>query len=141
VKPHVDPDRSIGYSLKRLQQAVRTHMDAGLARHGLTAPRYAVLALLAAEPGMSNAELARRSFVTAPTMIRIMTSWRTKGSSRALVGARAHRRTRPDREGHGCLREAETVVEQIEQRFRQVAPVRSTPRWRVRDAADAFTAP
>lgn len=71
---HADPDRTLGFALKRLQQTLRWRMDAGLAEYGLTSPQYAVLALLADHPGISNAELARRSFVTPPTMIRISTA-------------------------------------------------------------------
>src|SRR3569833_1811995 len=69
---HVNPDESVGFALTRLQQALRTRMDATLAAHGLTTPQYAVLALLAERPGISNAELARLSFVAAPTMLRIL---------------------------------------------------------------------
>lgn len=69
---HVNPDGSMGFALKRLQQTLRLHMDAALAEYGLTTPQYAVLALLAEHPGMSNAELARRNFVAAPTMLRIL---------------------------------------------------------------------
>ncbi|QIS12167.1 MarR family winged helix-turn-helix transcriptional regulator [Nocardia arthritidis] len=69
---HVDPDQSIGFALKRLQQTLRSRMDTALAEYGLTAPQYAVLAMLAEYPGMSNAELARRNFVAAPTMLRIL---------------------------------------------------------------------
>lgn len=69
---HVHPDESIGFALKRLQQILRTRMDAALSTYALTTPQYAVLALLAGDPGMSNAELARRSFVAAPTMLRIL---------------------------------------------------------------------
>ncbi len=47
-------------------------MDAALAEHGLTAPLYAVLAMLGEHPGLSNAELARRSFVAPPTMLRML---------------------------------------------------------------------
>jgi DNA-binding MarR family transcriptional regulator len=74
VTPHFDPDRSVGFALKRLQQALRSRMDAALAEHGLSAPQYAVLALLDEHPGISNAELARRSFVAAPTMLRLLGS-------------------------------------------------------------------
>ncbi|HWC78773.1 MAG TPA: MarR family transcriptional regulator [Pseudonocardiaceae bacterium] len=69
---HVNPDVSLGFALKRLQQGLRSRMDSALAEHGLTTPQYAVLALLAEHPGISNAELARRSFVAAPTMLRIL---------------------------------------------------------------------
>ncbi|MEV4320170.1 MarR family transcriptional regulator [Actinocrispum sp. NPDC049592] len=79
MSSHVDPGHTVGFALKRLQQALRARMDGALASFGLTAPQYAVLALLAEEPGISNAELARRSFVTAPTMIRIVTALEEAG--------------------------------------------------------------
>jgi DNA-binding MarR family transcriptional regulator len=72
MSSHVSPDQSMGFALKRLQQALRSRMDGALAEYGLTSPQYAVLALLAEHPGISNAELARRSFVAAPTMLRIL---------------------------------------------------------------------
>ena len=69
----MDSELDLGFAVKRLQLALRARMDEGLARHGLTAPQYAVLALLRHEPGRSNAELARASFVAPPTMIQIVT--------------------------------------------------------------------
>lgn len=62
----------VGFLIKRVQQAFRAQMDAALISNGLTTSQYAVLAHLRKSPGLSNAELARRSFVTAPTMIRIV---------------------------------------------------------------------
>jgi DNA-binding MarR family transcriptional regulator len=47
-------------------------MDQALEKKGLTTPQYAVLSALEQESGISNAELARRSFVTPQTMIRIV---------------------------------------------------------------------
>jgi DNA-binding MarR family transcriptional regulator len=72
MSSHVSPDLSMGFALKRLQQSLRSRMDGALAEYGLTSPQYAVLALVAEQPGISNAELARRSFVAAPTMLRIL---------------------------------------------------------------------
>lgn len=63
-----DPHETLGYALKRAQQAMRLHMDRQLKKIGLNAPQYAVLASLEAEPGASNAMLARRAFVTPQTM-------------------------------------------------------------------------
>ncbi len=63
-----DIDQRIGYSVKRLQQALRTAADEVLRPIGLTMPQYAALSALAAEPGLSNSELARRCFVTRQTM-------------------------------------------------------------------------
>jgi DNA-binding MarR family transcriptional regulator len=67
-----DPFATIGFALKMAQQALRTHMDAALQRIGLTTPQYAVLNFLKIEPGASNAELARRAFVTPQTMQAIL---------------------------------------------------------------------
>jgi DNA-binding MarR family transcriptional regulator len=72
MSPHVSPEQSMGFAVKRLQQTMRSRMDAARAEHGLTSPQYAVLALLAEYPGSSNAELARRSHVAAPTMLRLV---------------------------------------------------------------------
>ncbi len=72
-------DRRVGYLLKRAQQALRSRIDEALSDLGLTAPQYAVLANLGEQPGMSNAELARRSFVTPQTMIRIVTGLEDRG--------------------------------------------------------------
>lgn len=79
MRSHVDPRQTLGFALKRLQQALRSQMDGALAAFELTSPQYAVLALLAEQPGISNAELARRSFVAAPTMIRIITTLEEAG--------------------------------------------------------------
>lgn len=62
----------MGFAVKRLQQTLRSRMDAALAPCGLTTPQYLVLALLADNPGISNSELADRSAVAAPTMLRIL---------------------------------------------------------------------
>jgi DNA-binding MarR family transcriptional regulator len=72
VHSHIDPDNSLGFALKVLHQNLRARMDAALAAYGLTTPQYLALALLAEHPGISNSELARRSAVTAPTMLRIL---------------------------------------------------------------------
>lgn len=47
-------------------------MDAALREHGLSTPQYLVLALLDEHPGATNADLARWSFVAAPTMLRMV---------------------------------------------------------------------
>lgn len=65
-------DERVGYLLKRVQAALRGGMDHALEAKGLTTPQYAVLSALEQEPEISSAELARRSFVTPQTMIRIV---------------------------------------------------------------------
>jgi len=66
------PPDPFGYVLKRTQLALRGAMDGALATLDLTTPQYAALSELAKEQGLSNAELARRCFVTPQTMHRIL---------------------------------------------------------------------
>ena len=65
-------ESGVGYELKRVQHALRLSMDRALRVEGLTTPQYATLSVLAAEPGLSGADLARRSFVTPQTMNQIV---------------------------------------------------------------------
>lgn len=67
-----DIKEQLGFLIKRVQQAFRAKMEATLAVHDLTTSQYAALVHLRETPNLSNAELARRSFVTPPTMIRIV---------------------------------------------------------------------
>ncbi|MCA9691846.1 MAG: MarR family transcriptional regulator [Myxococcales bacterium] len=71
--------KKIGYQLKRLQSLLRARMDAALDERGLTTPQYAALSAIEAAPGLSNAALARRSFVTPQTMIRILDKLLARG--------------------------------------------------------------
>jgi DNA-binding MarR family transcriptional regulator len=67
-----DPPRAIGtrtlpratYLIKELERAVRARIDAIVQPFRLTAVQYTALSVLSRHPGMSSAELARRSFVS-----------------------------------------------------------------------------
>ena len=84
-------DRRAGYLVKRVQVALRSAMDRALLSEDLTTPQYGVLSALQKAPGLSNAELARRSFVTPQTMIRIVASLEDKGLvTRGAPVARPH---------------------------------------------------
>ena len=61
-------------------------MDAELRELNVTTPQYAALSVLAEQPGISNAALARRSFVTPQTMNQVMLRLEAAG----LVNRRAH---------------------------------------------------
>jgi DNA-binding MarR family transcriptional regulator len=76
----------VGYQLKRVQQALRNRMDEVLRDLGLTTPQYAALSVLADGSGLSGAELARRSFVTAQTMNGILANLEAAG----LIERRPH---------------------------------------------------
>ena len=85
----------IGYELKQAQQALSRLMEQALAELDLTLPEYAALRALEDLPGLSSAELARRSFVTAQTMNDVVLSLERSG----LVA-------RPPRPQHGRIRQA-----------------------------------
>ena len=65
--------KRLGYALKRAQHALRIAMDESLRPLSLTTPQYSVLSALEAEPGLSNARLARSAFVTPQTMHGLLT--------------------------------------------------------------------
>lgn len=59
------PERPrVTYLVKRLELAIRSEMDAIVGAFGVTALQYTALSVLARHPGMSGAQLARRSFVS-----------------------------------------------------------------------------
>lgn len=82
------------YLVKRLESAVRQSLDAVLQAHGLTTPQYAALSILGRHPGLSSAQLARRSFVT-PQSMQVMVAMFVRTG---LVGRR------PDPENQRILR-------------------------------------
>lgn len=75
----VVPDYRLASLLKRAQHSMRTRIDDALRPLKLTAPQFAVLNAVDVDPGLSNAELARLAFVTAPTMQGILTNLERDG--------------------------------------------------------------
>jgi DNA-binding MarR family transcriptional regulator len=62
----------IGYLLRQASHAFGSAMDAALRPHGLNAPQYAVLSVLAREPGLSGADLARACNTTPQAMTGVL---------------------------------------------------------------------
>ena len=58
----------VGYLIKRAQMVLHDAMADALGSHDLTVPQFAVITGLDEEPGLSNADLARRAFVTPQSM-------------------------------------------------------------------------
>ena len=69
----------VGYQMKRAQHALRVEMDKALREVGMTTAQYAALSALEATPGLSGAELARRSFVAPQTMNAILANLEAAG--------------------------------------------------------------
>jgi DNA-binding MarR family transcriptional regulator len=61
-----------GYLVKRAQSIINLSLEEIVSKHGLRIPHYVVLALLAETPGLPNAELARKAFVTPQSMNEVL---------------------------------------------------------------------
>ena len=55
----------LSYLVKWVERGLRVRMDAALEPHGLTTPEYTALSVLHRRGGLSSAQLARRTLVTA----------------------------------------------------------------------------
>ena len=62
----------VGYLIKRAQMVLHDAMADALGSHDLTVTQFAVLVALDEEPGLSNADLARRAFVTPQSMYAVL---------------------------------------------------------------------
>lgn len=71
----------ISVSIKNLEHELTYKMDLALKPLALTSAQYSALSMLEAEGPLNNAELARRCYVKAQTMIRITKTL----SSRSLI--------------------------------------------------------
>ena len=64
----------ISYVVARLHRAIRRGIQERLAPHGLSVSQYTALSVLRNRPGLSNAQLARRTFVTPQAMNEVVAS-------------------------------------------------------------------
>jgi DNA-binding MarR family transcriptional regulator len=109
----------IGYQLKRVHQAFCQVVDDALRQVGLTTAQYAVLGFLEDAGELSNAELARRCYVTPQTMTQIVASLAARG----IVQRSAHPThgrilpTRLTRQGRRLVAQAHQRVGVVEARM------------------------
>jgi len=107
-----------GYLLKQAQHLLRLSMDKALSEVGLSTPQYAALNQLCDDTPMSNAELARRCFVTAQTMHAVVeTLEQRKLIARVERGRGRRQRLRLTAKGARSLAAAEELVIEVEQRM------------------------
>lgn len=62
----------VGYLVKWVERGLRVRMDAALEPHHLTTPEYTALSVLKRRDGLSSAQLARRTLVTAQAMNQVV---------------------------------------------------------------------
>jgi DNA-binding MarR family transcriptional regulator len=64
----------VSYVVARLDRALRREIDEAVRPHGLTLARYTALSVIARRDGLSNAQLARRSYITPQSMSQVITA-------------------------------------------------------------------
>lgn len=111
--------KRLGYALKRAQHALRVSMDEALRPLTLTTPQYAVLSAVEAEPGLSNARLARAAFVTPQSMQGILANLERGGLLERRPDPHHGRvlRTELTTAGRGALSRAHRAVHVVEERM------------------------
>ncbi|MFI1993583.1 MarR family winged helix-turn-helix transcriptional regulator [Actinoplanes sp. NPDC020271] len=70
---------SLLYLVKQLELAVRARLDEVVRGHGITALQYTSLTVLERHDGLSAAQLARDSFVTAQSMADMVRALENRG--------------------------------------------------------------
>jgi len=70
---------SLLYMVKQVELVVRSHLDELLKPTGITALQYTSLTVLERHDGLSAAQLARDSFVTAQSVADVIRSLETRG--------------------------------------------------------------
>jgi DNA-binding MarR family transcriptional regulator len=66
------PYPRISYVIGRLDRALRRRLEQAVRQHGVTVSGYMVLSILADRAGQSNAQLARRSFMSPQAMNEVL---------------------------------------------------------------------
>ena len=109
-------DISLGYRLKQTQHILRLRMDDALRYLNLTTPQYAVLSQLELRGGISNAELARVSFITPQTMHAIVSHLERRNLLRRTSDLQHGRilRTELTTEGLELVQEAHKIIKKVE---------------------------
>lgn len=109
----------VGYLIKRAQSVLHDAMVEALGPYGLTVTQFAVLTALEEEPGLSNADLARRAFVTPQSMHAVLQDL----EGRRLLVRRTHPqhrrvlRSELTEGGRKTFEDAAVVVDAVEERM------------------------
>jgi DNA-binding MarR family transcriptional regulator len=81
---HPEPDRQqpeprVSYIVARLERAIRTEINERVKPHGLTTLQYTTLSILERGGELSNAQLARRAYMTPQSMSEVLEALEQKG--------------------------------------------------------------
>ena len=104
------------YVVGRLDRAVRQELDHRLRPFGLSWPQYTALSVLRRTTGLSNAQLARRTYVTPQSMIEVTSALEREGYLERAPSP-AHARVLESRlteKGHRELAACDAAVDAME---------------------------
>jgi len=135
-----DLEESVGYALKQAAVALRAGMDAVLRPLGLSTSQYSCLEVLAQQPGLSNAELARATFVTRQAMDGVLRGLVERGLvTRSATAPRGRALpTELTASGREHLHSASAAVRAVERRM--LAPLDEARRRALREDLAVCTA-
>jgi DNA-binding MarR family transcriptional regulator len=115
----------LSYLVARLDRMIRSRLSAVLAPFDVSVAQYTVLSILERRADLSNAQLARRSYITAQALHQMMNGLQARGLVERAPSPR-HGRIQPIRlttEGATLLRRCDEAVEVAEQQlFGTLAP-------------------
>ena len=107
----------ISYVIARLERAVRQGINELVKPYGMTTLQYTTLSVLGRRGELSNAQLARRAYMTPQSMSEVIEALEQKGLIERSPSPN-HRRVYPaalTTKGRKVLRECDAVVDAFEQ--------------------------
>ena len=104
------------YLVKQLELAIRAGMDTITGEFGVTALQYTALSVLARHPGLSAAQMARRSFVSAQAGNEMVGILKRKGliTRTPDAGNRHIKRISLTPAGYSVLSQCDESIDQLE---------------------------
>ena len=120
----------LSYVIARLDRAVRRGIEDAITPHGLSVPQFTVLSVLARLSGLSNAQLARRAYITPQSMNEVVLDLERKGLLRRSPDP-AHRRilrAELTTDGRKVLKRCERAVAEMEEQMLGALPAASRER-------------
>lgn len=111
-----EPEPRISYVVARLERALRLDINGRVGPHGLTTAQYTTLSILEHGGELSNAQLARRAYVTPQSMSEMLEALEAKGLVERAPHP-THRRVFPaalTEKGCDTLAACETAVDELE---------------------------
>lgn len=109
----------LSYVIARLDRAVRRHIEEALEPVDLTVPQFTALSVLVRRAGLSNAQLARRAYITPQSMNEVILQLERKGLLKREPDS-AHRRilrATVTPKGRKLIVRCETAVAEMEERM------------------------